>query len=466
MPDQKNKKTNPILKPLSKIKTSIFERSLSVAKIGLNAGIKYAAQKTLGQAAGEKYNEFLISQAQYLTTELGQLKGSLMKAGQMLSMYGEYFFPPEVNQLLKMLQTNSRPLEYTVIRSSLEKYLSPELLSELDIDENCIGSASMGQVHLATIKSTGEKMALKIQYPGVDLAIESDVKALKTLLNMSKILPKGIDLDPVMAEIKTMLYQELDYNTEALLTKKYYSKLHEDSDFAKRYIVPKVFDRYSNKKILATEYIEGYKADHPLVQALSQKRRDQLAVNFLDLYQREIFVWNLIQTDPHLGNYKIQIDSLGNDRIVLLDFGATNEFNQNFIRAYRRMIQGSVTGDTVMLHAACRELGFIQDSDSKEYIQVFTEFCFETVEPFWEYTDPRNILKKIDSDGRYHWKQTDLPGRVVKKAMQFKNFDLRTPPKDILFLDRKTGGVFIFLSVLNAHINARNVINPYFEKQS
>ena len=451
-------------KTLSKIKSSLFQRSLSVAKIGLNAGLKYAAHKATGQMSGAGYDHFMTEQAKYITGELGQLKGSLMKAGQMLSMYGEYFFPPEANQFLKLLQTNSPPLDYSAIETCLIKYIPAEILAELDIEKTCIGSASMGQVHRATIKATGEKIALKIQYPDVDLAIDSDIKALTRLLNMSKILPSGLDLDPVMAEIKMMLLQELDYVTEANYTKKYYAKLHSDPEYAKNYVVPKVFDRYSSKKILATEYIEGYKADHPLVQALSQKRRDQLAIHFLDLYQREIFDWNLIQTDPHLGNYKIQIDALGNDRLVLLDFGATRDFDLTFISSYRKMIQGSVQGDVRLLHEACRELGFIQDGDKPEYIKVFTDFCFETVEPFWLPDDARNHLKKVDSNGYYHWKQTDLPGRVVKKAMQFKNFDLRSPPKDILFLDRKTGGVFIFLSVLNAHINARAVIDRYFKK--
>ena len=75
----------------------------------------------------------------------------------------------------------------------------------------------------------------------------------------------------------------------------------------------------------------------------------------------------------------------------------------------------------------------------------------------------RNLDGKVQPDGTYNWKQTDLPGRVVKKAMQFKNFDLRSPPQEILFLDRKTGGVFIFLSVLSADINARKIIEPFLK---
>lgn len=438
---------------LSKIKSSLFERSLSVAKIGLNAGLKYAAHK----ATGQNLDDFMINQASFLTKELGQLKGSLMKAGQMLSMYGEYFFPPQANEFLKKLQTDSPPVAWPVMKSYLENYLSPELLDELEIEPQALGSASMGQVHRARVKSTGEKIVLKIQYPNLEQAIDSDIKALKTLLNFSKLIPSELNLDPVFEEIKLMLRQELNYTTEAELTVKYGDLIKDDP----RFIVPKVFLRYSNERVLATEYLDGLKADHPLVQSLSQQRRDRLSENFIDLYFKELFTWNLVQTDPHLGNYKIQIDPLGNDRLVLLDFGACGQFPHEFIQAYRGMIKGSIVFDRDLFIQSAEKLGFIIPTDSPEYIKTFESFCYETVEPFWKHDDPRNINKKISAEDKYHWKETDLPARVVKKAYQFKNFDLRTPPKDILFLDRKTGGVFIFLSVLNAHINARKIVDPY-----
>ncbi|MBC7465439.1 MAG: AarF/ABC1/UbiB kinase family protein [Bdellovibrio sp.] len=451
MSDNSDKK-----KKLNQIKSSVFSRGLAVAKIGLNAGFKYAGTKV----GGTSFDDFLISQAGSITKEIGQLKGSLMKAGQMLSMYGEYFLPPQANDLLKSLQSDSPAVAWHVMSQYLQQSMSPELLAELEIDQEPIGCASMGQVHKAKIISTGEMMALKIQYPDVEKAIDSDVAALKTLLKFAKILPAGLDLDPIFEEIKGMLRQELDYATEASLTKQYKEKINNDP----RFVVPKVFDRYSNKRVLATEYIEGFRADHPLVQALSQKRRNQLSENFLELYLKEIFEWNLVQTDPHLGNYKIQIDPLGNDRVVLLDFGACGTFTEQFINTYRRMIKGSITFDEKMFLQASSDLGFIIPSDSKEYIKVFSDFCYETVEPFWSVDDPRDVKGKIKPDGTYNWKETDLPGRVVKKAVQFKNFDLRSPPREILFLDRKTGGVFIFLSVLKANINARKIIAPFLEQ--
>lgn len=442
-------------KKLSNIKSSVLSRSLSLAKLSMNAGIKYAANRI----ANSPLDDFINTQAIALTKEFGELKGSLMKAGQMLSMYGEYFLPPETNKVLKALQSDSPPIEWKVMRRHLEAYLPAERIAELDIDPEPIGSASMGQVHLATIRESGQKIALKIQYPNVDKAIDSDVAALKKILSLSKVLPSGIDLNPVFEEIKSMLRQELDYTIEAEQTLRYKNLIGEDS----LYLVPGVHLRYSGDKVLATDYVEGLRADHPLVQSLSPERRNRLAIHFIDLYFKEIFEWNFVQTDPHLGNYKIQLDPTGKgqDRLVLLDFGAAKSFDSVFIEHYKKMIKGSVLNDRGIFHAAARGLGFIIDSDSKEYTDTFEKFCAETVEPFWSPADSRNTAGKISPEGIYDWKSNDLPSRVLKKAIQFKNFDLRSPPRDILFMDRKTGGVFIFLSVLGAKINARKIIDPY-----
>lgn len=447
---------DPKPKKLSQIKSSLFSRSMSVAKLGINAGLKYAGTKI----ANKSFDDFVTSQAGLFTKEFGELKGSLMKAGQMLSMYGEYFFPPQANQILKTLQSDSPAIEWPVMRSYLENYFTDEQIDALEIDPEPIGTASMGQVHKAKIKGTNQYIALKIQYPNVDKAIDSDVSALKTLLKVSKILPDGLDLTAIFEEIKVMLRQELDYVQEAKLTMDYYDHLKDDS----RYVVPQVIQQFSNQKVLATEYIEGLRADHSMIQALSQSRLNRLAENFISLYFREIFEWNLVQTDPHLGNYKVQIDPLGNDRLVLLDFGASRRFSTDFIRSYRNMIRGSVLNNEKIFLKASRELGFVRDTDSTEYIQTYRDFCYETVEPFWTHDDPRNKLKKIAADGTYPWKESDLPGRIVKKAMLFKNFDLRSPPREIIFLDRKTGGVFIFLSILKAQINARKIIEPYLSQ--
>lgn len=448
----------PDNKKLKQIKTSVFARSMSLAKFGLSAGVSFAASKI----KNTPLDDYLNSQAVHLTKELGELKGSMMKAGQMLSVYGEHFLPPEANRVLKTLQSDSPIIDWSIMQNYLRDALAEDLINQLEINPNPIGSASMGQVYLATDKATGDKIALKIQYPDVDKAIDSDVAALRKVLSFSKLLPSSIDTTEIFDEIKVMLRQELDYSHEADLTEEY-GRLIADDD---RFKVPRVFRKYSNKKVLATEYVEGLKADHALVQSLSATRRNRLAENFLDLYFKEIFDWSFVQTDPHLGNYKIQIDSKGQDRIVLLDFGAAKHFNAAFFDAYRKMIKGAIVDNDALFFEGSKKLGFVVEGDSDEYIVQFKSFCQGTIEPFLEYDDPRNTHGLISPEGTYDWKQTDLPSRVMKNAFRFKNFELRTPPRDILFLDRKTAGVFMFLNVLRAQINARRIINPYLKQIS
>jgi predicted unusual protein kinase regulating ubiquinone biosynthesis (AarF/ABC1/UbiB family) len=440
-------------KKISQLKTSVLSRSLSFAKLGLNAGLKFAATKVMNNSM----DDFLNSQSVKLASELGQLKGSAMKAGQLLSIYGEHFLPEEANRVLKTLQNDSPQVEWNVMKKHIDNYLKPEKLDLIEINPEPIGSASMGQVYSAVIKKTGERIALKVQYPGVEKAIDSDVAALKKILSISKIIPSEIKTDGLFDEIKSMLRQELNYETEALLTKKYRELVQNDD----RFIVPKVFDEFSNHYVLATEYVEGLKPDHEIIKNLSQNRKNRISENFLDLYLKEIFQWRTVQTDPHLGNYKIKLSSDSKDKIILLDFGAVKIFPDAFIDSYKKLIAGSVLNDDQIFVEGSKQLGFITESDDPEYIHVFKKFCNDTVEPFWDYTDIRNDQKKISHDGTYDWKKTDLPTRIVKSAFQFKNYKLRTPPQELIFLDRKTAGVFMFLNSMGAIINARQIILPY-----
>lgn len=437
-----------------------------MARLTLQTGAKLAGQG-MTQALSdptkrdEKWKTFLKGQASVLSQELGELKGSLMKAGQMLSMYGEHFLPPEANELLKSLQQDSPPLKWTAIEPVLQKYMSAELLAELEIEKEALACASMGQVHRAKIKATGEMICLKIQYPDVDKAIDSDLKAIRTMMNMLKLLPKDVNFDPVFAEVRTMLVQETNYELEADFTEEYGQKLEGDS----RYIVPKLYRRYSSRKILATSFERGLRADDPLVQNLSQDRRNKLSLHFLDLYLRELFEWGLVQTDPHIGNYKIRLNPNGEDQIVLLDFGATRKYEETFLNAYYRMIRGSLLQDRESFLKAATELKFIQGDDQKELVEIFEEFCAETIEPFMTPEDPRNNRGQIAQDGTYDWKNTDLPNRLTKKVFHIvRNFEWRTPPQEILFLDRKTGGVFIFMAVLRAKVSGRSILMKYLER--
>lgn len=465
-----NKKSNPQKnkesQKLDKIKSSVFSRSLSLAKLTINAGASLAShniKKSLSSKEDKSgaWKSFIKSQAEAMSSELGELKGSLMKAGQMLSMYGEHFLPPEANAFLKNLQSDSPALKWQAIEPVLKKYLKPEQIAQLEIDPEALSCASLGQVHRARLRTTGEEIVLKIQYPDVDKAIDSDLKALKTLLGILKLVPKDLDLTPLFSEVREMLVQETNYEIEAELTRSFYEKLKGDP----HYVVPKVYPEFSHQKVLATSYEEGHRVDSPEVQNLPLERRNRIGLQFLDLYFKELFQWRMVQTDPHSGNYSIRLHEKGPDQIVLFDFGATREYSKEFIALYKRMIHASLEGDDQGLRRAAEELKFVHPTDQAELKALFEEFCFESVEPFLTADDPRLPRGVMDDEGNYDWKNTDLPQRLSKKIINvIRKFAWRTPPREILFLDRKTGGVFIFMSVLRARCRGRDLLLKYLER--
>ncbi len=448
------------MKYLGKIKSSVLSRSLSLTKLTLNTGGKVVGHgiSTLfanADSKNEKWQILLAEQAQKLSQELGELKGSLMKAGQMISMYGELFLPPEANDFLKTLQSQSPPLRYSEIEKILKLELGAEKMAELEIEEVPVGSASIGQVHRAKVNATGQFLALKVQYPGVDKAIESDLKAIRSLLSLMNLLPGDFQTDSLFTEVRSMLEQEMNYPLEAEQTEKYRQLLAGDS----RYVIPSVNFRYCSAHVIATSFEKGLSPDDPLIKSLSFERRNRLATSFLDLYFEELFNWGYVQTDPHLGNYKIRLNADGSDQLVLLDFGAVRLYDSQFLGAYRRMVKAAIVSDREALHRASMDLKFIEGADSPALKKIFEEFCLMTAEPFLDPKDSRAHAELMDSEGLYDWKKSDLPKRLTSKGLEIiKKFPLRTPPREMIFLDRKTGGVFIFLSVLGARLDARGLL--------
>ena len=455
-------------KKLKKIKSSVLSRSFQLAKLTVSTGAKLtgfgagqilSGNKKNSELWQQKWQAFLKDRAVDFSQDLGELKGSIMKAGQMLSMYGEHFLPPEANNLLKSLQSQSPPLVWEPIDQVLRQNLSPQQLDKLEIEREAIGSASIGQVHRARIKATGEQIVLKVQYPDMELAIDSDLKAIKSFLKLLKLLPQNIDSEALFAEVRAMLIQEMDYELEIQQTQKYQSLLASDL----RFVVPKIYPEFCGKKVIASSFEQGESPDSPKVLGLSQERRNTLAKNFIDLYFTELFDWGFVQTDPHLGNYKIRLNEDGQDQLVLLDFGAVRTYSAEFLENYKKMIEASLFLESEQLQEAAEKLGFIQRTDSVELLRAFENFCFSTVEPFMTPDDRRNTNKQMNLQGEYNWKHSDLPQRLTQEGFRMvQNFKLRSPPQEILFIDRKTGGVFIFCSVMKANINSRQLLTKHF----
>ena len=440
-------------KEIKSLRTGTFSRGFSIAKLGFQAGAKAAGHAVGNLMASEtaqaiRKKSHLLEQAALLSKELGQLKGSLMKAGQMLSVYGEHFLPPEVNLVLKTLQSDSPPVEWEEMKKILNRQLGKERMALLEVEPVAIGAASLGQVHRARIKATGEEIVLKIQYPGVDKAIDGDIKALKRLLSLTEWLPKVPATDEIFDEVKLMLKQELDYELELKQLTFFHETLKEDE----RYVVPRPYPEFCAKRVLAMSYEEGVPVDSENVISLSQERRNALAEAALDLYFRELFVFRRVQTDPHFGNYRVRLRGRGKDQLLLFDYGAVRELEPEFMDRYQVMLSGLFWDNRPEFERGAYGLGVMAEDDPAELKELFYQLCAAIVEPFEE-------------EAPYDWKKNDLPQRVTRITWDIvKRFPLRAPPGEVIFLDRKMGGMFTFMAVLGAQINARKLLLPHMRE--
>lgn len=436
-------------KQLSSLQTAFLSRGLRLAKTSLKIGAlaaEQAVRSRLGDSPSQKdvNARLLTQQIEILTEELGQLKGSVMKVGQLISIYGEHFLPEEANRILKSLQFQSPTLAWDKVKAQIEKELGAKTLEALEIQETPWAAASIGQVHRARIKSTGEEIALKVQYPGIDTAIETDLKFLKTILSMGPLLPSGPRFHQIFDEVREMLYREVDYRLEIETTARFGEYLKEDA----RYLVPKVYPEFSSQRILATEFIDGVNLDGREVLGLSQEERNALGEAYLDLYIRELLDFKEVQTDPHFGNYKFirRSDASRSGKIVLLDFGAVRDAPDDFLFHYKKVMTGGLLRDRSLIESGGRGLGLLKPEDPLELVDHYVNLCLLITEPF-------------ASDEPYDWGSSDLPKRVAKKGAEIAfGFHLRAPPRETIFLDRKLSGAFIVLSKLGVKASFRGLL--------
>lgn len=446
--------------PLAALKTRPLERNLALTRLGLGAGAQIAAHSVgnlfrSAQGREQADRSFYRRQAEELALQLGQLKGSVMKAGQMLSLYGQYFLPADAVAALAQLQDDTTPVEWALLLPVLQNGLGARL-DALDIDPQPMAAASLGQVHRAWRRADGRALCVKLQYPGVAQAIDSDIRTLSRLFALSRLAPRGLDLGPMFDELREMLHAEVDYAGEASYTREFGQRLDGDA----RYVVPEVFDDFSTDRILTTSFETGFNVRDAAVQGLPQARRDALGHRFFALFLREFFDWGLVQTDPHFGNYRVRLgDDASGDQLVLLDFGASRRYDRAFIDGYADIVLGAVLRDRERLLAGAFAIDVMRSSYPSAVLQGFCEMSETIVEPFSDPARADVDRRHFDARGRYHFAGTDLVARASQIAARNSlTLHFKLPPREIVFLHRRLLGVLVALSALRSELSLRDVL--------
>lgn len=449
---------------LDQLKTSAFDRRFSIAKASVVAGTRWATANASSMFANDenkskKRKQAMSDQANYLVQEIGKLKGSIVKIGQMMALYGEHFLPEEITQALHTLNNNTVALSWPAIKAQLRSELGAKL-DDLTVDHEPLGTASLAQVHRAVRKSDGQEIVLKVQYPGVAEAIDSDMSLFKNMLKLTRMVPQTREFDEWFDEVREMMHREVDYHMEAATTKRFYDRLHDDG----RYIVPQVIDEYSTNRVLCMTFERGVPINSPVMLSLPQARRDKLGEASLEVAIREIFEWGEMQTDPNFGNYLVR---LGNgidiqDQIVLLDFGAIRQFDQNLLKVARGLIVAGYQHDLNQMISAMQGYSFFDQMPDSVKPGMAKVFMLATESFSSPQNNPDLPPDVMDADGKYNWRKSQLHGRVIKQAgesMASRYFSV--PPKEFMFISRKFIGAYTFMTVIDAHTNMRKILEAH-----
>jgi predicted unusual protein kinase regulating ubiquinone biosynthesis (AarF/ABC1/UbiB family) len=420
-----------------------------LARLGLAAGelaLGGAVQglRRLGKGADASMPRFSVATARRLAERLATLRGAAMKLGQLISLEGEGLLPPELAAALETLRSQAAPMPAEQLRRVLGRaYGSGWQRRFAEFDETPVAAASIGQVHRVRTRD-GRDLALKVQYPGVARSIASDVDNVAALLRVAQLLPLGLDVSDIAREAKRQLTQESDYLAEARFLERYARLVADEPQF----VVPKVHWDLTTARVMAMDYMEGVPLES-LAEGAPQKARDAVGAALQKLVFRELFEFRVMQTDPNFANYLYEPRS---GRLVLLDFGATQQFTPEFSERFRRITSAVIAGDRDGVRQAATAIGYI-DADAAPDVAAAALDVIELV------------CEPLRAKGIYDYGASDLPRRARELGIDlaFRRGLLRMPPSDTIFLHRKLVGVFLLLARLGARVPTGQLIRPCLE---
>ena len=421
---------------------SFFKRTFELTKLSVKVGLKELKSGDLKSR---------IEQAKMITETLSQLKGAAMKAGQMLSIELDDYFPPEAVQIISQLQNKGTAVPFSIVEATLKKELGVEKFKKLEnIDQKPIASASIAQIHLAEYK--GEKVVLKVQHPGVAKSINSDVALIKKVAqSFCAMTNRKMNLNPLFAEMKSVLNQEVDFEQEVEYLKKYRKHILSISNNKEKYYSPEPYTAMSTKKVITMSWEEGLSINDWLQTNPSQKKKEKLAHLVLNLYCHEFYHWGLVQTDPNFANFLVREED-GDIGLVLLDFGATREYDKDFRTQYLNLIQNvhalKDAKDQEAQKAEIVRIGvdfnLIDKREDQEAKDLFIEILNLAVEPF--FTSEKN--------NKFSFGNQEYNRRAKESIRKFvSSLKYSAPPHRLLFLHRKLGGISSLLRRLDVDLD-------------
>lgn len=285
-----------------------------------------------------------------VVASIGRLKGVSMKIGQIMS-YIDVALPAEVRSALSVLQTHAQPMPLERVKQIVTEELDRRADDVLrNLEPTPIAAASIGQVHRSRL-SDGVRVAVKVQYPEVERAIESDFKPAVFGKVIASMVYPGANVDALLAEARVRLLEECDYRREASVQRRFATIYRDDPIL----VVPRVNASYSSRRVLTSAWMDGSSFDSFLESEPSQGRRDRVGEALVRFYIGSLFEHGIYNCDPHPGNWLF----LQYDRLGMLDYGCTREFTSEFVSKLAMLTLAAHADDRTMLLHALEDLGIL-----------------------------------------------------------------------------------------------------------
>uniref|UniRef100_UPI00398F5FFA atypical kinase COQ8A, mitochondrial-like n=1 Tax=Pristiophorus japonicus TaxID=55135 RepID=UPI00398F5FFA len=380
--------------------------------------------------------------AERIVSTLCKVRGAALKLGQMLSIQDETFINPVLQKIFERVRNGADFMPTRQMLKVLNTELGSDWRGRLEhFEERPFAAASIGQVHLGRLKD-GREVAMKIQYPGVARSIDSDLRNLMALLNMSNALPEGLFPEHAIEVMSHELALECDYQREAACTKKF-KELVEDEPF---FHVPSVIEELSSKRVLTTELVPGFPLDK--AEGLDQETRNEICANILRLCLRELFEFRYMQTDPNWSNFFYDPRT---GKVSLLDFGATREFDKEFTDQYIEIIRSAAKLDQEAVLNKSIELKFLTGYETKLMKDAHVDAVMILGEAF-SSSEPFDFGSQTTTQ-RIH--------AILPIMLQHR---LTPPPKETYSLHRKMAGSFLVCAKLKAHVACKSMFDEAYAR--
>ncbi|MET9510247.1 AarF/UbiB family protein [Streptomyces flavidovirens] len=386
----------------------------------------------LGKRIGGKSAEIVGRELQQRTADqlfkvLGELKGGAMKLGQALSVF-ESALPEEVagpyRAALTKLQESAPPMPTRTVHAVLEERLGAQWRDLfLEFEDKPSAAASIGQVHRA-VWHDGREVAVKVQYPGAGDALLSDLNQLSRFARLLGPLVPGMDIKPLISELRDRVSEELDYELEAEAQRQHAEQFADDPDV----VVPDVV--HQSDQVLVTEWIDGIPMADVIADGTTEQRdrAGQLLARFLFSGPART---GLLHADPHPGNFRLlpvghadaggdeegQEDAFGQWRLGVLDFGTVDRLPGGLPATIGTSLRLTLDGEADAVYELLREEGFVKDSIDLDPDAVL-DYLLPIIEPAQadEFTFTRAWLRQqaariadVRSPAHRLGKQLNLP---------------------------------------------------------